>query len=353
MSTAPIPAARRPAVRYRPMVEAPPHEPVYTIFDFDAKSLEERQVLDEASCKVFHQNGRTTWINVDGLVAADVERLCAHYGVHALLAEDIMSRNERPKMEEVEGVIFCVLPMMFFNSSGGQGCIELEQVSIVLGKDFVLSFQEEASRDVFDPIRRHLRDSSSKLRHRSPDYLVYNLLDVIVDSYFDVLEKLADSLELLEDTLIRKQTNRQLAAISAMRRDVTTLRRAVLPVRELVAHFVRSDSDLLDERNEKYFRDVLDHTIQANDFVDSHRDMLMNLQDLYMNQINLRMNEVMKTFTLLATLMAPATVIGGIFGMNFKHVPLAEMPHGFDIAVMAMLVIPTLMILWFKKRGWF
>ncbi len=352
MPPANTPVAPRSAARYRPMAEAPAAAPVYTIFDYDAASLDEKQVLDEGSCKVFHKNGRTTWINVDGLVAADVERLCAHYGVHALLAEDIMSRNERPKMEETEGVIFCVLPMMFFSDSV-HGCVELEQVSIVLGKDFILSFQEEATRDVFEPIRKHLRDAESKLRHRSPDYLVYNLLDVIVDSYFDVLEKLADRLEALEDTLIRTQTNVQLARISALRSDVTTLRRAVLPVRELVAHFVRSDSELLDERNEKYFRDVLDHTIQANDFVDSHRDMLMNLQDLYMNQINLRMNEVMKTFTLLATLMAPATVIGGIFGMNFTHMPLLHARYGVDVAVAAMLIIPVLMIIWFKRRGWF
>ena len=223
----------------------------------------------------------------------------------------------------------------------------------MLGKDFVLSFQEEASRDVFDPIRRHLRDGSSKLRQRSPDYLMYSLLDTIVDSYFDVLEQLTERLETLEDTLIRIQTNKQLARISALRRDVATLRRAVLPVRELVAHFVRSDSELLDERNEKYYRDVLDHTIQANDFMENHRDMLMNLQDLYMNQINLRMNEVMKTFTLLATLMAPATVIGGIFGMNFEHMPLLKARYGFDIAVMIMLVVPVVMIIWFKRRGWF
>jgi magnesium transporter len=217
----------------------------------------------------------------------------------------------------------------------------------------VLSFQEEPERDVFEPIRARLRDAESKIRRRKPDYLVYNLLDVIVDSYFDVLEKLAERLETLEDELIRTQTNQQLARISLLRRDVATVRRAVLPVRELVAHFVRSDSELLDERNEKYFRDVLDHSIQANDFIDSHRDTLMNLQDLYMNQINLRMNEVMKTFTLLATLMAPATVIGGIFGMNFEHMPLLKVRYGFDIAVIAMIFFPVLMIIWFRRRGWF
>jgi magnesium transporter len=344
---------RRSAIRYRPLDKLAPSSqpPVYTIFDYNAGELNERVELNEEACRKYHKNGNTTWINIDGLRAEEVQRLCEHYDIHALVIEDILARNERPKMEEAGNVIFCVLPQMFYDEE--KDCIYLEQVSIVLGRDFVLSFQEEAERDVFDPIRARLRDKESKIRNRMPDYLVYNLLDVIVDSYFDVLEKLAGRLEGLEDQLIRTQTNRQLAQISGLRRDVATVRRAVLPVRELVAHFVRSDSELLDERNEKYFRDVLDHAIQANDFIDSHRDTLMNLQDLYMNQINLRMNEVMKIFTLLATLMAPATVIGGIFGMNFEYMPLLKVRYGFDIAVLIMICIPIMMIVWFKKRGWF
>lgn len=345
-------SSHRNRLRYHPLdLQPTTNKPVYTIFDYNAEELTERKEISEEACKKYHKNGNITWINVDGLRKEDIERLSAHYDVHPLVAEDILSLNERPKMEEIGDVIFAVLPQMFFNETTGS--VELEQVSIVLGKDFVLSFQEEATRDVFDPIRRHLREKDSKTRSRSSDYLCYQLLDVIVDSYFDVLEKLAENLETLEDSLILRQTNRQLAEISALRGDVTLIRRAVLPVRELVAHFVRSDSELLEERHEKYFRDVLDHTIQANDFVENHRDMLMNLQDLYLNQINLRMNEVMKVFTLLATLMAPATVIGGIFGMNFEHMPLLKARYGFDIAVSAMIVIPVLMVIWFKRRGWF
>lgn len=325
--------------------------PVYGIFDYDATHLDEVKVLDEATCKKFHQNGRITWINVDNLVQEEVERLCMYYEVHPLLIEDIMSTTERPKMEEVENVIIAILPMMFYNER--TGIIEMEQVSLVLGKDFVLSFQEDATRDVFNRVRKHLREGNNKIRQRGSDYLMYSLLDVIVDSYFGVIEKLTDRIEALEDVLLKRQNKLQLSRISTLRRDVLALRRAVIPVRELIAHFVRSDSDLLEERNEKYYRDILDHTIQANDFVESQRDMLMNLQDLYMNQINLRMNEVMKTFTLLATLMAPATVLGGIFGMNFEHMPLLRTRYGFDIAVFAMLFIPLAMIYWFKRRGWY
>lgn len=332
----------------RKLTEQPP---VYTVFDYSADHLEEREVPDEAACAVYNHNNNITWINVDGLNARDVTRLCEHYEVHPLVVDDILSLNERAKMEETGNVIHCILPMMFFNNHRGE--VELEQVTIVLGKNFVLSFQEEATRDVFDPIRRHLRDKSSKIRGRSADYLCYSLLDLIVDSYFDVLEKLAEKLELLEDELLLKQTKRQLARISSLRSDVTVVRRAVLPVRELVAHFVRSDNALLEERHEKYFRDVLDHTIQANDLIDNHRDMLMNLQDLYMNQINLRMNEVMKIFTMVATLLAPATVIGGIFGMNFEVIPLTHQAAGFWVAVAIMLIIPVFMLVYFKRKGWF
>ncbi len=325
--------------------------PVYSIFDYSKDHLDERQVPDEAACAIYKDSGHITWINMDGLREEDVKRLCHHYDVHDLIIDDILGLNERAKMEESGKVIFCVLPMMFFNEDACT--IELEQVSIVFGKDFLLSFQEEATRDVFNPVRKQLRDPASNIRSRPAEYLCYSLLDLIVDSYFDVLEKLAERIENLEDSLIRKQTTRQLAEISRLRRNVMLVRRAVLPVREMVAHFVRSDNELLEERHEKYFRDVLDHTIQANDFVENHRDMLMNLQDLYMNQINLRMNEVMKIFTMVATLLAPATVIGGIFGMNFDVIPLQHKATGFYLSVGAMLVIPVFMILYFKRKGWF
>jgi magnesium transporter len=325
--------------------------PVYSIFNYSSNHFDERQAPDEAACALYSNSGHITWINMDGLHKDAVTTLCRHYGVHDLVVDDILGLNERAKMEENGNIIFCVLPMMFFNED--EGSIELEQVSIVFGKDFLLSFQEEATRDVFEPIRRQLRDSASNIRSRPTEYLCYSLLDVIVDSYFGVLEKLAERIEHLEDSLARKQTTRQLAEISSLRRNVMVVRRAVLPVREMVAHFVRSDHELLEDRHEKYFRDVLDHTIQANDFVDNHRDMLMNLQDLYMNQINLKMNEVMKVFTMVATLLAPATVIGGIFGMNFDVIPLQHKATGFYISVAAMFIIPVIMMLYFKWKGWY
>jgi magnesium transporter len=192
-----------------------------------------------------------------------------------------------------------------------------------------------------------------KLRQSPADYLCYSLIDVIVDSYFGIIERINERIERLEDSLLLQKEKAALGKISILRREVMVLRRSISPVRDLVSGFVRSESDLLEERHEKYYKDVLDHITQANEYVENHRDMLMNLQDLSMSQINTRMNEVMKVFTLLATLMAPATVIGGIFGMNFDVIPLAHHQRGFYITVAVMLAIPMVMVIWFRRKGWF
>jgi magnesium transporter len=168
-----------------------------------------------------------------------------------------------------------------------------------------------------------------------------------------VIDKINERIERLEDTLILQKERGALEKISILRREIILIRRSISPVRDLVNGFLFSENALLDERHDKYYKDVLDHITQANEYVENHREMVMNLQDLSMSQINLRMNEVMKVFTLLATLMAPATVIGGIFGMNFDVIPLAHQTQGFYITVAIMLIVPLIMVIWFKRKGWF
>lgn len=327
-------------------------EPVYSVFDYNAEGYEEVKNVAFEDCTKYISSGRVTWINVDGIKKSEVERLCYHYGVHHLLVEDIISAGQRPKMEDSEGVIFCLLPMLYYNVNTGQ--VESEQVSIILGKEFVISFQEDPQRDVFDPVRERIRTNISRLRSRTADYLCYSLIDIIVDSYFGIIEKINDRIERLEDILLlHKREQATLSRLSILRREVMVLKRSISPVKELVQGFIKSDSDLLEFEHEKYYKDVLDHITLANEYVENHRDMVMNLQDLSMSQINLRMNEVMKVFTLLATLMAPATVIGGIFGMNFDVIPLAHLQEGFYVTVGLMLAIPLLMLIYFKRKGWF
>lgn len=327
-------------------------KPVYSVFDFDAETFEEKKNITFDDCSQYINSGRITWINVDGIKKSEVEKLCSYYGVHHLIVEDILSSGQRAKMDDSENVIFALLPMLYYNRDTGQ--VESEQVSIVLGKDFVISFQEDPKRDVFDPVRERIRTGGGRIRRGTADYLCYSLIDIIVDSYFGIIERINERIERLEDTLLLQQREQAtLAKLSILRREVMVMRRSVSPVRELVQGFIKSDSDLLEEEHEKYYKDVLDHITQANEYTENHRDMVMNLQDLSMSQINLRMNEVMKVFTLLATLMAPATVIGGIFGMNFDVIPLSHQTDGFYITVGLMLFIPLIMWVYFKRKGWF
>ena len=320
-------------------------------FNYDASALQDVS-LDrvEDSFGYKNKNG-TTWINIDGLRKAEVETVCLHFDIHPLLVEDILSINQRPKMDEVEGVLFCLLNMLYYNDA--KQTVEQEQISIVLGKNFVISFQEDASRDVFNPLRDRLKMASSKLRQRNADYLCYTMLDLIVDNYFLVMEKLGDRIEMLEEEVIRHSNKRTLARINQLRKEIIVLKRNTVPVRDLISGILRSDSELLDDRNTKYYKDIYDHIVQAIDLTDNYRDMMTSMQDLYINNVNLKMNEVMKVMAIVTCLLAPATVIGGIFGMNFDSIPYLHNQYGFWIAVAVMLIIPLWMIVMFKKRGWF
>jgi magnesium transporter len=322
-----------------------------TIFDYSPASFTEVQLSQVTDAFPFKESKNVSWINVDGIRKADVESIANHFGFHYLIVEDIMSVSQRPKMDEIENVLFCLLNMLYFNEQ--TGAVETEQISIVLGKDFIVSFQEDANRDVFNSIREKLRLSHTKLRLSGADYLCYALLDMIVDHYYTVMEKLGDRIEILEERIIRSSNTRSLAEINSLRKELIVLKRNVSPVRDLINGFIRSDSDLLEERTTKYFKDILDHITQANELAESYRDMMMNLQDLYLSYVNLKSNEVMKVMAVVTCLLAPATVIGGIFGMNFDKIPYLHHQYGFFIAVTLMLLIPIWMVVIFRRRGWF
>lgn len=321
------------------------------VYDYDAATMHERSLDHITESFSFKDNNKISWINIDGIRKQDVECIGAHYGIHPLIMEDILSVGQRPKMDEVEGILYCLLNMLYFNEPSGT--VEQEQVSIVLGKDFVLTFQEDPQRDVFNPIRDRLKLANSKLRQRGADYLCYTMLDLIVDNYFFVMEKLSDRIEQVEDEVIRNSGTRSLARINQLRKELIVLKRNIAPVRDLVGAIIRSENDLLDERTTKYFKDVHDHIIQAHDLSENYRDVMVNMQDLYINNVNLRMNEVMKVLAIVTCLLAPATVIGGIFGMNFDVIPTAHKEWGFYTAVGLMFLIPALMLFVFKRRGWF
>lgn len=334
-----------------PSTRKEPEQIKIFVHDYNQSVLDIKELQSVADCYPYLNSPQYTWINIDGLRKKDVDDICTHFGIHYLIAEDILSIGQRPKMDEINDLVFCVLNMLYFNEKAAT--VEIEQISIVLGKNFVISFQEDAARDPFNPLREKLKISASKLRQSKSDFLFYSLIDMIVDNYYIVMEKLGEKIESLEEDIIRNANTRSLAKINMLRKEMIILKRSIAPMRELINGILRSESDLIEERTEKYFKDVYDHIVQANDLAENYRDMMMNLQDLYLSNVNLKTNEVMKVMAVVTCLLAPATVIGGIFGMNFDIIPFAHHNLGFIITVGIMLFIPLAMLFIFKKRGWF
>ena len=328
----------------------PPETKVF-VYDYDNNDVKEHDIKKIDECFSYVDSSKVSWINVDGLRKNDVEDICNHFGIHPLITEDILSLGQRPKMDELNGLLFCLLNMLYYNEE--QNAVEGEQISLILGKGFVLSFQEDDTKDVFNPLREKIKIAGSKIRQSGADYLFYSLIDMIVDNYFVVMEKLGERIEGLEEDITRRADTKTLSLINVLRKEMIVLKRSISPVRELVNGILRSESNLVDEKTEKYFKDVYDHIVQANELAENYRDMMINLQDLYLSNVNLRMNEVMKVMAVVTCLLAPATVIGGIFGMNFERIPWLHNQYGFYIAVGLMLIIPIWMISMFKRKGWF
>lgn len=322
-----------------------------SVYDYSPQEMHHVKPETIEECFAYLDTPTVTWINMDNLTPSQMEAVCNQYKIHWLIQEDIMTYGQRPKVDEIEGVLFCLLNMLFVNKD--IGVIEQEQISVVLGQNFVLSFQEDAEKDVFDPIRKRLQKNDSRERERGADYLFYSLIDIITDSYLSVVENIGNQIEEIEESILQKSTKHTFEKISQLRKDIILLKRNIAPVKDLAAALVRSESELLEERTTKYFKDVYDHVVQANDLIDNYRDLVLGVQDMYVNNINLRMNEVMKTLAIITSIMAPATVIGGIFGMNFDIIPYAHHEWGFYGTIGLMLIIPIAMIIWFYKRGWF
>ena len=288
-----------------------PEKTIISVYDYTAEEVNIEQLNKVEDCYKFVITPNVSWINLDGLKKADVENICNHFGIHPLIQEDILSSGQRPKMDDLNHLLFGLLNMLYFNAETSS--VESEQVSIVLGPNFVISFQEDASRDVFNPLREKIKVAGSKLRISGSDYLFYSLIDILVDNYFLIMEKLGEKIEDLEEDITHHPDTRTLAKINMLRKEMIVLKRSISPVRELINGILRSESTLIEDKTEKYFKDVYDHIVQANELAENYRDMMINLQDLYLSNVNLKMNEVMKVMAVVTCLLAPATVIGGYF----------------------------------------
>ena len=323
-----------------------------SVYDYDATTLEKYNFDNVTDTFVFKGNGRITWINIDGIRKPDIELICNHYDIHPLLQEDILSIEQRPKMDEMNTNLFCLLNMLYYNKQ--LKTVETEQISLVLCDNLVISFQENPIRDVFDPLRTRLKLPYTKIRNQKADYLFYSMLDLIVDNYFLVMEELSNEIQLIEDEIIKESKKENyLLRINSLRKELMVLKRNIIPVREIIGRIIHNHNNFLDNATIQYFKDINDHIIQAFELSDNYSDMLVNVQDLYISNANIKLNEVMKVIAFVSCLLAPATVIGGIFGMNFDMIPAMHNQWGFYIATGSMLFIPFMMIWIFKKRGWF
>lgn len=328
-----------------------PEKSTITIINFTPNESKIIHAEKVEECFPFLHSETNTWINIEGLKEKELDKIGQHFGIHPLIVEDILSTAQRAKMDDLNHLIFSLLHVLYFNEKSMS--VESKQLSIILGRNFIITFQDESLKDVFQPLREKINTPGSKLRLNSIDYLFYALVDEAVDNYFLVMEKLGEKMELLEDDITHRPGTKTLAKINYLRKEMMFLRRTISPVRELVNGVLRSESVLIDEKIEKYFKDIYDHIVQANELAENYRDMMINLQDLYLSNVNLKMNEVMKVMAVVTCLLAPATVIGGIFGMNFNIIPWTQTPGGFYIAVGLMLLVPIWMIWMFRRRGWF
>lgn len=322
-----------------------------TIIDYDPSAFQEKQVTTIDECFLFRDKPSVTWINVDGLNQPEIiQKLGDCYGFHPLVLEDILSTGQRPKMEDYTDYLYIVLKMLYPGADDRE--IVIEQISLIVGPNFVLSFQEGLEGDVFTNIRERIRKDKGRIRKMGADYLVYALLDAVVDSYFGILERLGEDIEDTEDRLVNNPAQQTLTEIHFLKRELIFLRKAVWPLREVISGLQRGESPLIQDGTRVYLRDVYDHTIQIIETVETFRDMASGMIDIYLSSISYRMNAVMKVLTIIATIFMPLTFLAGVYGMNFKYMPELSWPWGYPLLWLVMISISIAMLLFFRKRKW-
>ena len=336
----------------------PPDESVrLQVYTYDGDGLREYAPDDASALGTYRRPGATTWINVDGVHAVDViEQIGQTFDVHPLTLEDIISTRQRPKFEAYPHYLYVVLQMIHYDHA--QAAMETEQVSLVIGEGYVLSFQEAREGDVFDPVRERLREARGRIRTGGTDHLAYALIDVVVDYYMVILEGLGEHIERLEDEVVSGPAPHLMQHISQLRHKVVFLRRSVWPLRDVVAALERSEHPVLSSETSVYFRDVYDHTVRTIELIESAREILASLTDMHLSSLSYRMNEIMKVLAIIATFFLPLTFIAGIYGMNFDpdasplNMPELDWYIGYPFALALMAGVALGMWLFFRRRGW-
>lgn len=327
-----------------------------TIIDYDKDSLEIREAVTVEECFAYKDKPSVTWINITGLhEVSNIEKLGTHYSLHSLVLEDILNTEQRPKMDVFDDQVFIVLKIQTYNNKTRM--IEVEQISIVLGKNHVITFQERESI-IVETIRKRIRSNLGRVRKASADYLSYTIIDAIVDSYFKVLEGIGEEIEIIEDEVVRSPDAMTMQKIHFLRKEIIFLRKSVWPLREIINRLDRDESSLFKKTTKIYLKDLYDHTIQVIETVETYRDIISGMLDLYLSTINNKMNEIMKILTVFASIFIPLTFITGIYGMNFNpeksplNMPELNWYLGYPFALGLMSAISIAIIIYFKRKKW-
>jgi magnesium transporter len=322
-----------------------------TLFDYNEAGLIEKELGTIDECLPYMEKETVTWINISGLHNVEViERLGSSFNIHPLVLEDVLNTEQRPKIEDYDKYLFIVLKKVYTGKENGKEVFE--QVSIILGQGYIVTLQE-SEEDIFGPVRDRLRAGKGRIRKRGADYLAYALMDAVVDNYFAVLERVGEVIEAIQQELLDMPTPETLDRINILKRKMITLRRSVWPLREVMGRLERGGSALVQESTLIYIRDVYDHTIQVADSIESYRDMLSGMLDIYLSSISNRMNEVMKVLTIIATIFIPITFIAGLYGMNFEYMPELMWRWGYFVSLGVMAGVAIAMLLFFRKKRWF
>lgn len=351
----------RSTKRLKNKIGLPPGTPVYmgerekekikiNVIDYDQENVLKKEISQTEECCLFKEKPTVSWINIDGIHEAKIiKKLGEDFDLHPLTLEDIMNPRQRPKVEKFDHYIFIVLKMLSYNEQEEK--VQEEQICLILGENYVLSFQEKEG-DIFNPVRDRISSGLGRIRKRGPDYLAYSIIDVVVDHYFLILENLGNKVEQLEDSLTGEPDESILQKIHSLKREMILLRKSVWPLREMINGLERTESPLIKKETLRFFRDVYDHTIQVIDTIETYRDMIFSMHDTYLSTISNRMNEVMKVLTIIATIFIPLTFIAGIYGMNFEFMPELKWRFAYFGVWGIMLLVTLGMILYFRNKKW-
>lgn len=303
--------------------------------------------LDELLTKL--NNDRVNWINIDGLYNHDViEKIQAHFNLHSLLIEDVLS-DQRPKAEEFEDYLFFTLKMLY-RIDGKK--IDYEQISFVLGKNFLISFQEKEG-DLFDGFRERIRLDQGRVRKKQGDYLLYRLIDIIIDNYYNVLDHLGDAIEEMEETVYENPSNESFQRIQKLKKELIYLRKALYPTRDALSKLIKGETEFVTDENTRFYMDVYDHVVHLIDSLDTYKDLTSSLLDIHINAMNNKLNEVMKVLTVISTIFIPLTFLVGVYGMNFEFMPELHWKYGYYVVWGVMILLVFGMLGFFRYKKWF